>query len=67
MHWRNFYRLFRKKFFIDKEIFLSYSPERENPGDAQFNFKNTPKVVSGIGKNSLKFVIIFINWLQKNS
>ncbi len=43
----------QKKFKMDNEFFLSYSPERENPGDAKFNFKNTPKVVSGIGKNSL--------------
>lgn len=44
----------KKKFIIDKEFFLSYSPERENPGDDKFNFQNTPKTVSGIGRNSLK-------------
>jgi len=56
-----------KKFFIDKEIFLSYSPERENPGDAQFNFKNTPKVVSGIGKNSLKICNNFYKLITKKT
>lgn len=43
----------KKKFLVDKNIFLSYSPERENPGDKNFGFHNTPKVISGIGKNSL--------------
>jgi UDP-N-acetyl-D-glucosamine dehydrogenase len=42
-----------KNFIVDKNIFLAYSPERENPGDKNFNFKNTPKIVSGINKNSL--------------
>ena len=42
-----------KKFKIDEDIFLSYSPERENPGDKKYDFHNTPKVVSGIGKKSL--------------
>ena len=42
-----------KRFKLDNEIFLSYSPERENPGDKKYDFKNTPKVVSGIGKKSL--------------
>ena len=40
------------KFKIDENIFLSYSPERENPGDKKFAFKQIPKIVSGIGKNS---------------
>lgn len=48
-----FYKYLNKKFELDKNIFLSYSPERENPGDKKFGFKNTPKVVSGIKKNSL--------------
>jgi UDP-N-acetyl-D-glucosamine dehydrogenase len=48
-----FLNFLNKNFIIDKNIFLSYSPERENPGDKNYNFKNTPKIVSGIGKNSL--------------
>lgn len=42
-----------KRFKLDNDVFLSYSPERENPGDKKYDFKNTPKVVSGIGKKSL--------------
>lgn len=48
-----FYKDLNNKFLLGKEYFLSYSPERENPGDKKFNFKNTPKIVSGIEKNSL--------------
>lgn len=43
----------KKKFILDKNIFLSFSPERENPGDLHYSFTNTPKVVSGYGKNSM--------------
>ncbi|MEG9296037.1 nucleotide sugar dehydrogenase [Mangrovibacillus sp. Mu-81] len=31
-----------------KEFFVAYSPERVDPGNKQFNTKNTPKVVGGI-------------------
>jgi UDP-N-acetyl-D-glucosamine dehydrogenase len=49
-----FLEYLKKKFNLGKEFFLSYSPERENPGDKKFNFRNTPKVISGIDRNSLK-------------
>ncbi len=48
-----FYDYLNNKFELDNNFFLSYSPERENPGDKKFDFQNTPKVVSGIKKNSL--------------
>ncbi len=32
---------------IGKNIFFGYSPERENPGDKNFSYQTTPKVVSG--------------------
>jgi len=32
---------------VGKEIFLVYSPEREDPGNATFNTRNIPKVVGG--------------------
>ncbi len=44
----------KNKFDLGNNFFLSYSPERENPGDKKFSFKNTPKVVSGINKDSLE-------------
>ncbi len=34
-----------KKFKIGKDFFVSYSPEREDPGNKKFNTKNTPKVM----------------------
>jgi UDP-N-acetyl-D-glucosamine dehydrogenase len=32
---------------IGKDIYLVYSPEREDPGNSQFSSKNIPKVVGG--------------------
>lgn len=36
------------------DFFLAFSPEREDPGNARFNTKNTPKVVGGIDEASLQ-------------
>ncbi len=39
--------------FTDGEdIFLAYSPEREDPGNPHFTTKNIPKVIGGITSNS---------------
>ena len=38
-----FVKTLKKSLKLIKEIFLSYSPERENPGDENYDFKNTPK------------------------
>jgi UDP-N-acetyl-D-mannosaminuronic acid dehydrogenase/UDP-N-acetyl-D-glucosamine dehydrogenase len=35
---------------------VGYSPERIDPGNARWNFVNTPKVVSGINESSLRAV-----------
>lgn len=37
-----------------KDFFLAYSPERIDPGNKDFNTKNTPKVVGGITNNCTK-------------
>jgi|SRR3989344_3170691 len=37
----------------ETDFFLGYSPERVDPGNNNFKVKNIPKVVSGIGNNSL--------------
>ena len=34
-------------FTVGKDIYLAFSPERVDPGNAQFQTKNTPKVVGG--------------------
>lgn len=39
---------------VGKDIFLAYSPERVDPGNKQFNTKNTPKVVGGITEECTK-------------
>ncbi len=36
-----------------EDFFLGYSPERIDPGNKKWTFKNTPKIVSGINKKSL--------------
>lgn len=35
-------------FICGKDFFLAYSPERVDPGNKEFNTKNTPKVVGGV-------------------
>ena len=37
-----------------KDFFLAYSPEREDPGNANFSAHNTPKVVGGDGVDAIK-------------
>lgn len=39
---------------IGKDVFLAYSPERVDPGNKQFNTKNTPKVVGGVTEECTK-------------
>ena len=41
------------------DFHLGYSPERIDPGNATFNFVNTPKVVSGVSPASLVAVKAF--------
>ncbi|MFC7685333.1 nucleotide sugar dehydrogenase [Ureibacillus sp. GCM10028918] len=43
-----------KGFVIGENLFLAYSPERVDPGNKNFNTKNTPKVVGGVTQNCTK-------------
>jgi len=43
-----------KKKNLGSKIFVVYSPERENPGSKSFNYRLTPKIVSGYSKNCTK-------------
>ena len=43
----------QKKIILGKNFFVGYSPERENPGDKNFSYKKTPKIISGFSKNCL--------------
>ena len=39
------------------DIFVAFSPEREDPGNERFNTKNIPKVVGGIDEPSLRAAV----------
>jgi UDP-N-acetyl-D-glucosamine dehydrogenase len=41
-------------FVVGENIFLVYSPEREDPGNHKFETRSIPKVVGGITSNCLK-------------
>lgn len=43
-----------KKFTLGQDIFLVYSPEREDPGNPEYGTSTIPKVCSGITKNCLE-------------
>jgi nucleotide sugar dehydrogenase len=45
------------------DFYVGYSPERIDPGNATWNFVNTPKVVSGINAASLEAVSAFYRTL----
>jgi UDP-N-acetyl-D-glucosamine dehydrogenase len=38
----------RKGFKVGRDFFLAYSPERENPGDKNYETSSIPKVVGGV-------------------
>jgi UDP-N-acetyl-D-glucosamine dehydrogenase len=39
---------------VGRDIFLIYSPEREDPGNAKFSIREIPKLVSGISSDCLE-------------
>lgn len=41
------------------DFYLGYSPERVDPGNRHWNIANTPKIVSGVGAESLKAIAQF--------
>ena len=44
---------------VGEDIFVGYSPERIDPGNKEWNFKNTPKVISGVNEKSLNKIKSF--------
>ena len=44
----------RSGLIAGKDFFLGYSPERIDPGNKIWKFKNTPKVISGMNDDSTK-------------
>ena len=55
------------KFVIGQGVFLGYSPEREDPGNKNFNIENTTKVVSGYTKNCRSLVNDFYSKITKKT
>ncbi|RLA94852.1 MAG: hypothetical protein DRG25_01630 [Deltaproteobacteria bacterium] len=47
-------RLEAKGLKVEKDFFLAYSPEREDPGNKEWKTANIPKVVGGIGPKSME-------------
>ena len=47
-------KFLNKEHVLGKNIFLGYSPERENPGDKMFSYKSTPKIISGYSPKCLQ-------------
>src|SRR5210317_1955657 len=41
------------------DFYAGYSPERIDPGNENWNFKNTPKVISGVNEKSLVMIQAF--------
>jgi len=41
-------RIKKLGFTLSKDIFVAFSPERVDPGNAKYNTKNTPKIVGGL-------------------
>ena len=52
-----FAKKLNKKFLIGEDIFLGYSPEREDPGNKKFSIDKITKVVSGYTKNCLNLMV----------
>ncbi|MEZ4749721.1 MAG: nucleotide sugar dehydrogenase [Bdellovibrionota bacterium] len=44
---------------VEEDFFLAYSPERVDPGNKKFNVRNTPKVVGGLGTESLEIAVAY--------
>lgn len=38
---------------VEQDFFLAHSPERVDPGNKKYDTKNTPKIVGGVGPQSL--------------
>lgn len=53
-------------FKAGKDFYLTFSPEREDPGNKQFPAENVPKIVGGITRNCLEAGKILYQTVFKN-
>lgn len=49
------------------DFFVGYSPERIDPGNPHYGFVQTPKVISGLGQQSLSRVKLFYDMLVEQT
>lgn len=49
-----------------EDFFLAFSPERVDPGNKQFNIKNTPKIVGGITPRCTELAAMLYEIILKN-
>ncbi len=54
-----FIKKLKKNILLGKDIFIGYSPEREDPGNKKFNIKSITKIVSGSTENCKKLTRCF--------
>ncbi len=47
-------RITARNLQVGEDVFLVYSPEREDPGNAQFQTRNIPKLIGGSTENCLQ-------------
>ncbi|MFC5711473.1 nucleotide sugar dehydrogenase [Thalassorhabdus alkalitolerans] len=51
---------------VGEDVFLCFSPERVDPGNPQFNTKNTPKVIGGVTPTCLEIGLRLYNSFLEN-
>lgn len=54
-----FCKILKQNYIIGSDIFLSFSPERIDPGNKKFSLKNIPKIISGFSENCFKLSELF--------
>ena len=50
-----------KKLVVGKDFYLTFSPEREDPNNPDFNTATIPKVIGGVTKNCVKIAVELYN------
>ena len=62
-----FIKKLKKNNVLGRDIFVGYSPEREDPGNKKFNIKNITKIVSGGSENCKKLTKCFYDLVCNNT
>ncbi len=62
----NVEKYFKKKYTLSSDFFVSYSPERIDPGNISFNISNTTKVIGSNCKKSLELTSFLYKRIIKN-